>query len=142
MELIYSNVVKGVEKEIQGFQIYYLSSSNEIKITSNKGNSKKILLNAFFTKEDLCLGIREVLEEKYGLEMELELACISSLNELYKLKRKENEILFEVTGTRDVMNGGIIFSISNDEITHKILIPYEKKDWLINLEAHLSFLSL
>lgn len=56
------------------------------------------------------------------------------------LKEKKNEILFEVTGTRDVMNGGLIFSISNDEITHKILIPHEKKDWLINLEAHLSFL--
>lgn len=89
MEILYSNVVKGVEKGIQGIQIYYLSSSNEIKITSNRGKSKKILLNSFFSKEDLCLGIREVLEEKYGLEMELELACISSLDELYKLKRKK-----------------------------------------------------
>ena len=37
MELLYSNTIKGPTKGIQGLQIYYLPSTNEIKISTNRG---------------------------------------------------------------------------------------------------------
>lgn len=126
MELLYSNTIKGPTKGIQGLQIYYLPSTNEIKISTNRGKIKKASLDTGFSPTDLYQTIYDVLEENAGLHDEIYEASIKAFDALYKLKRKENEILFTITGFENKMNKArsIIFSISNDEFEHKICVSY------------------
>ena len=141
MELLYSNTIKGPTKGIQGLQIYYLSSTREIKISTNNGKTKKVLLVPGFIPTDLFNAIYEVLDENTGISEEVFDACEKSFDALYKLKRKENEILFEVNGYDTVTDKkkSIILSISNDEFQHKICIPYTSEDIKEELDAHLYF---
>ena len=126
MELLYSNTIKGPTKGIQGLQIYYLPSTNEIKISTNRGKIKKASLDTGFSPTDLYQTIYDVLEENAGLHDEIYEASLKAFDALYKLKRKENEILFTITGFENKMNKArsIIFSISNDEFSHKICMTY------------------
>lgn len=148
MELIYSNTIKGPTKGIQGLQIYYLPSTNEIKISTNKGKAKKVSLDTGFSPTDLYQSIYDVLEENAGLHDEVFEASKKAFDTLYKLKRKENEILFTITGFENKMNQArsIIFSISNDEFSHRICmtyvsyvssIPFISSNTKEELEAHL-----
>lgn len=126
MELLFSNTIKGPTKGIQGLQIYYLPSTNEIKISTNKGKTKKASLDTGFSPTDLYQTIYDVLEENAGLHDEVFEASKKAFDTLYKLKRKENEILFTITGFENKMNKArsIIFSISNDEFSHRICMTY------------------
>ena len=139
MELLHSNTLKGPTRGIQGIQIYYLSSSNEIKIDTNRGKTKKVSLDTGFSPTDLYQVIYEVLEEKEGLHDEVFEASKKAFDTLYKLKREENKILFTITGFENKMNQArsIIFSISNDEFTHKICVSSVPCDIEKELEAHL-----
>lgn len=139
MELLYSNVVKGTEKGIQGFQIYYLSSSNEIKIDTNRGKSKKVSLNTGFTYKDLHQSIYDILEENTGIGEEIYEAYKKIFDSLYKIKKKENEILFEVSGSDNIIDEGnsIVFTIKNEDFFHRICIPYESRDIEEELDPHL-----
>ena len=142
MELLYSNTIKGPKKGIQGLQIYYLSSSNEIKIDTNRGKTKKIALDTGVSPTNLYQFIYEVLEENSEIHDEVFEASKKAFDTLYKLKRKENEILFTITGFDNILNEGksIIFSISNDEFLHKILISYASSipsDMKEELDPHL-----
>lgn len=91
MELIYSNTIKGPTKGIQGLQIYYLPSTNEIKISTNKGKTKKIPLEPNFSPEDLFHFIYDVLGENTDLGDKIGIACSRTFDNLNKIKRKENE---------------------------------------------------
>lgn len=145
MELLYSNTIKGPTKGIQGLQIYYLPSTNEIKISTNKGKTKKASLDTGFSPTDLYQSIYDVLEENAGLHDEVFEASKKAFDTLYKLKRKENEILFTITGFENKMDKArsIIFSISNDEFSHRICmtyvssIPFISSNTKEELEAHL-----
>ena len=144
MELLYSNTIKGPKKGIQGLQIYYLPSTREIKINNNKGKTKKVLLVPGFSSIDLYNAIYEILDESTGIGEEIYVACKKSFDTLYKLKKKENEILFEVTGFDNIIDtdkgSSIKFSISNEEFLHKIYVSYTSEDIKKELEAHLYFL--
>lgn len=145
MELLFSNTIKGPTKGIQGLQIYYLPSTNEIKISTNKGKTKKASLDTGFSPTDLYQSIYDVLEENAGLHDEVFEASKNAFDTLYKLKRKENEILFTITGFENKMNQArsIIFSISNDEFSHRICmtyvssIPFISSNTKEELEVHL-----
>ena len=139
MELLFSNTIKGPTKGIQGLQIYYLTSSNEIKIDTNKGKTKKISLNTGFTYKDLHQSIYDILEENTGIGEEIYEAYKKIFDSLYKIKKKENEILFEVSGSDNIIDEGnsIVFTIKNEDFFHRICVPYESRDIEEELDPHL-----
>lgn len=92
MELLFSNTIKGPTKGIQGLQIYYLPSTNEIKISTNRGKIKKIFLEPGFSSEDLFHFIYDILGESADLGDKISIACNKTFDNLNKIKSKENEL--------------------------------------------------
>lgn len=100
MELLFSNTIKGPTKGIQGLQIYYLPSTNEIKISANKGKTKKASLDTGFSPTDLYQSIYDVLEENAGLHNEVFEASKRLLMLYINLKEKKMKSYLQLQDLR------------------------------------------